>query len=137
MPPRRPAAVAIEMALVLPFLAAACAMALDFARVLQAAQVLQSAAAAGAACATGTTWTTWTTAPPGGEEDAAREAACAEAATLAPPLRPDQVTVTADGPLVTVAVDYDFPLLTAAVVPEGTVRLRRSVTARITPQAGN
>jgi Flp pilus assembly protein TadG len=134
MPPRRPAAVAIEMALVLPFLAAACAMALDFARVLQAAQVLQSAAAAGAACATGTTWTT---APPGGEGDAAREAACAEAATLAPPLRPDQVTVTADGPLVTVAVDYDFPLLTAAVVPEGTVRLRRSVTARITPQAGN
>jgi len=128
----RRGAAAIELALVLPFLVVVFAMAVDFGRVFHTTQVLQSAADAGAGCASGNTWV-----PTGDPDDATRAAAVAAAATLNLPLRTDQVTVSTSGSLVTVAVDYDFPLLTAVLVPDGTVRLRRTVTARVAPRAGN
>lgn len=128
----RRGAVALELALVLPLLAVVFAMAVDFGRVFHASQVLQSAADAGAGVASGNTWV-----PAGDPDNATRAAAVSAAATLNPPLRTDQVTVTTSGSQVTVAAEYDFPLLTAVLVPDGTVRLRRTVTARTAPRAGN
>lgn len=124
----RPAAAAVEMALILPFLAVMFAATVDFGRVFYATQVLDTSAAAGLMYATGTAWAATDT------TTAAQTAAVTEGASLNPPLQTAQVTVTYSGGKATVTVSYDFPLLTAALYGEDTVRLQRTAVGRIAPQ---
>jgi Flp pilus assembly protein TadG len=124
----------VELALVLPFLTLMFALAVDFGRVYYTTQVLQTAAATGVASASGTTWVPTTSGTPA---QAAQTAACAEGASLNPPLGTNQVAVAFSGNLVTVTVNYNFPLLTGFLVQGGTVPLQTSVTASVAPEPGN
>ena len=45
--------------------------------------------------------------------------------------------MTVSGTTVTVTVTHDFPMLTALLVPTGTVRLERSVTMTTAPRPGD
>jgi len=126
---RRPAAAAVELALVLPLLALFVAMIVDYARVLHATQVLDSAADDAAAYATKTAVNPSAT-------DPGTTAACAAGAALNPPLRADQVTITTSGGMTTVTVVYDFPLILSFLSPGG-VSLQRTVCRATTPQAGD
>lgn len=126
----RTGAAAIELAVVLPFLALMFAAVLDFARVFRATQALQTAASVGASYATQDTWADRTTTTPA---DAARAAAVSAGATLEPPLRADQVSVSIDATTATVTVSYEFPLLTGFLYPNG-VQLQRTATARVAPR---
>ena len=130
---RRGGAAAVELALLLPFLALLFAVVVDFGRVFHATQVLQTAAANAAAVAGGGTRVP---ASAGSTTDAAKAAAVAEGASLNPPLRADQVAVTVSGGLATVTVDYDFPMVTAALYPGGAVQLRRTAAAPVAPRTG-
>lgn len=129
--PRRGAA-AVELAIVLPFLALVFSAAVDFGRVFQATQVLDTAASLAAMTASGTTWVPGSTNP----TDAAKAAAVAEGANLSPPLTAEQVSVTVAGGSATVTVTYDFPLLTAALVPGQSVQLQRTSVVRVAPKPG-
>jgi Flp pilus assembly protein TadG len=131
--PRR-AAAAVELALLLPFLALLFAVVVDFGRVFHATQVLQTAASNAAAVAGGETWVA---ASAGSASDQAKAAAATEGASLNPPLRTDQVTVTVSGGRAAVSVDYDFPMLTGFLYPGGTVRLQRTATAPVAPRTGD
>ena len=132
--PPRPAAAAVELVLLLPVLMLLFSAGVDFARVFRATQIVQSAASRASTYATGTAWvpTSLTT-----TVDAATAAAVAEGATLDPPLQASQVTVATTGTMVTVTVVYDFPLLTGFLVPERTVRLQRTMTARVGLKPGD
>lgn len=131
--PRRTGVAATEMAILLPFLALILSATLDFARVFHTCQVLETAAGNGAAYASGSAWVPVST---GTASDAARNAAVSEGAALNPPLRPDQVDVSTSGGSTTVTVSYDFPLLTAVFIPEGSVHLQRTAVSRIVPKIG-
>jgi len=130
--PRRGTA-ATELALLLPFLGLMFVAALDFARVFHVTQTLEASAHAGALFASGTAQAPAAT----GQEQAAKNAACAAGASLVPALQPDQVTVTLDGTTATVAVAYDFPLLTPVLGSSGQVHLTRTVTMFTAPVPGN
>jgi Flp pilus assembly protein TadG len=126
----RAGAAAAELAILLPFLALAFAVALDFCRAYHATQTIQSSAHAGALYASGTVYA----APGTSAEDAAKQAAVAEAASLQPALVSDQITVTFTATTVTVNVAYDVPLLTSILAGAQSVSLARSVTLNLAPQ---
>lgn len=130
----RRAAAAVELAVMLPFLALVFSGVVDFARVLHTTQLLQSAAQAGAVTANGTVWT------PGYPDTAlaaSKAAVLAAVPGLNPPLADDHVTVTVTSTKVTVTVAYDCPLATACLMPSRTVRLERSVMLPVAPRAGD
>ena len=131
---RRSGAAAVELAFVLPFLALLFAAAVDFGRVFYATQTLSSAASKGAQYASGTLWVAATVET---NTAAATNAAVSEGARLAPPLASDHVSVDYTAKQVTVTVVYDFPLLTAILIPSGTIRLERSSTMIIAPRPGD
>ena len=133
-PDRRTAAAAVELAVLLPFLALVFSAVVDFARVLHATQMLQAAAAAGAVTASGAAWTPGY---PNTAVAAGKAAAVAAAPGLQPPLAPDAVTVTLAGGRATVTVACDFPLATAVLVPSRTVRLERTTTLAVAPRPGD
>ncbi len=135
--PRRPArraTAAVELAVLLPFLALVFSGVVDFARVLHTTQILQAAAYSGAATASGTTWTPGY---PGTAVQAAKTAARTAAAGLSPELPVDGVTVTLTNGTATVTVAIDFPLATAVLLPSRTVRLERTVTLVVAPRPGD
>ena len=106
--PERHGAAAVEMAVLLPFLSLMFIGVLDFCRIFYYAQTLQNAARCGALYASGTV-----AAPPGtSSQDAAVQAALAEAVSLDPPLRAQDVAVTASGTNVTVSVTYQWQAVT-------------------------
>jgi Flp pilus assembly protein TadG len=125
----RKGAAATELAILLPFLALAFAVVLDFCRAYHVTQTIQSSAQAAAWYASGTAYA----AAGKSAEDAAKQAAAAEAASLQPPLDPDKVVVTFTGNLVRVAVTYDVPLVTPFVNASGSVTVTRSVTMNLAP----
>ena len=133
---RRPrsGAAAVELAVLLPFLALVFSAVVDFARVLHATQLLQAGAAAGAVTANGTAWTPGY---PGTAATAARAAVKAAAVDLNPPLADEQIAVTVANGKATVRLSYDFPLMTASLMPSRSVRLERSATLVIAPRAGD
>lgn len=130
----RGGAAAVELAILLPFLALAVSAALDFGRIFYATQVLDTAAATGAQYASGTAWVPLTTTT---AVDAARAAAVAEGASLNPPLAANDVGVTVAGNVATVTVSYDFPLLTGVLFPARTVHLQRTSVVRVAPRPGD
>ncbi|QEL21016.1 TadE family protein [Limnoglobus roseus] len=130
--PRRGAA-AVELAILLPFLALIFSAVIDFGRVFYATQALDNAASVAAMAASGTTWVPSTTTT----ADAAKAAAVTEGATLSPALTAEQVSVTVAGGAATVTVTYDFPLLTGSLIPGRSVSLQRSSTVRVAPRPGD
>ncbi len=130
----RPGAAAVELVILLPFLALMFAAAVDFARVFFATQVLDSAASTGASYASGTAWVPPSTTTP---TAAAVAAAVAEGAGLVPALTADQVTVSISGGVATVTVQYNFPLFTGFLVPGGAVALQRTAVVPVAPVVGN
>lgn len=134
-PAARPkGAAALELVLMLPFLALLFAAGVDFARVFRTTQILQSAASSAGSFASGTAWTPPTTTTPA---SAAVAAALTEGAALDPPLQASQVTIATAGTMVTVTVAYDMPLFTGFLFPQGTVRLQRTMTVRVAPLPGS
>jgi Flp pilus assembly protein TadG len=135
----RSGAAAVELALLLPFLALAFSATTDFARVFHATQVLDSAAYAGALTASGVTWT-----PKDPNENSqdnlienAKRAACAEASgSFTPKLQESDVGVTITGGMATVTVSCDYPLMSAVLNPSASVRLSRTVTMAVIPRPG-
>jgi Flp pilus assembly protein TadG len=100
----RRAAAAVEMAIVLPFVALLFMVAVDFCRVFHCTQTVQGCAHTAALYAGGAAQP-----PPNiSADDAARQAAIADGAVLEPPLKADDVAITRDGTAVTVTVTYQF-----------------------------
>ncbi|OWK44531.1 TadE/TadG family type IV pilus assembly protein [Fimbriiglobus ruber] len=132
---QRPAAAAVELALLLPFLAFCFAAALDFGRVFYATQVLEAAVSSGAGYASGSVWVPGA---PGTSAGAAATAACTVGASLNPPLQADQVSVViVPGATATVTVTYACPMLTGLLIPGGSVTLQRTVVVPMAPQPGS
>lgn len=127
---QRPAAAAVELALVLPLLALFVAVVLDYSRVLHTTQVLDTAANDAAAYATGAMLDPSSPVP-------GNVAACQAGAVLNPPLRSDQVTISTTGGTTTVTVEYDYPLITSFLAQNGVVSLRRVVCRKTTPRVGD
>ena len=127
--PGRAGAAATELAILLPFLALAFAVALDFCRAYQATETIQTAAYAGSMYASGTTYAASGTSP----EDAARQAVLNEAVSLQPALTADQITVTMTSNTATVTISYDIPLLTPVLAGSAAVSVTRSVTMNLAP----
>jgi Flp pilus assembly protein TadG len=126
---------ATELALLLPFLGLMFAAALDFGRIFYATQTLEECAYAGALYASGAAQTP---ASPG-QVQAAQNAACANGATLVPPVQPENVTVSVNttAGTATVVVQYDFTLLTPVMGPAGQIHLTRTVILPTAPVPGN
>jgi Flp pilus assembly protein TadG len=100
----RNAAAAVEMAVVLPFVALLFMVALDFCRVFHCTQTVQGCAQTAALYASGTALP-----PPNtGANAAAQQAAVADGAVLDPPLQTTDVAIAGDGATVTVTVTYKF-----------------------------
>ena len=103
-PCHRKAAAAVEMAVVLPFVALLFMVALDFCRVFHCTQTVQGCAQTAALYASGTALP-----PPNtSANDAAQQAAVADGAVLDPPLKTTDVAIAGDGSTVTVTVTYNF-----------------------------
>src|SRR5207249_2308644 len=100
----RRGAAAVELAVLLPFLAVMFAAALDFCRAFYASQAIESAARVAALYASGTT------SNPNASDaaTAAKQAAVLECSTLAPPLTEADVSTSTSGGNVVVTVTYDF-----------------------------
>src|SRR5262245_10626212 len=98
----RGGAAAVELAVLLPFLAVMFAGALDFCRAFYATQALESAVRVAALYASGTT------SNPNAADatDAAQQAAVAECSTLDPPLQAENVTTSFSGGRAVVTVTY-------------------------------
>jgi Flp pilus assembly protein TadG len=127
----RSGAAAVEMAIILPFLAFMFAVSADYVRIYYAAQVVNNAARAGALYASKTVSSTSGVTP----QQAAQQAAVAEAVSLNPPLQTSNVTVTIGASSASVAVTYQFqPMcpylgLPAQVPVSATVTMPLSVSA--------
>lgn len=130
----RGGAAAIELAVLLPFLALMFAAVLDFGRVFHALQTLEDCALAGAHYASGNAWLPAST----DRASAAKTAACNTGVSLSPALAVENVAVTSDDSArtVTVTVTYDFALLTPIVGPTRSVTLTRAVTMNVAPVPG-
>jgi len=119
----------MELAILLPFLALAFGVALDFCRAYQATLTIQAAAYAGAMYASGTAYL-----PTGTSlQDGARQAVLTEAVSLQPPLTTAQITVTFTPTTAIVTVSYDIPLLTPVMAGSNSVSVTRSVTMNLAP----
>jgi hypothetical protein len=125
----RRAAAATELAILLPFLGLAFAVALDFCRTYYVTQALQASAQAGALYASGSAYAPAGTAP----DQAAKDAAVAVAASLQPPLDPNNISVTFTSGTATVSVTYAVPLLTQVLNGAQSVTVTRSVTMNLAP----
>jgi Flp pilus assembly protein TadG len=127
--PRRSGAAAAELALVLPFLALMFAVALDYCRMFYMTQTVQNSAWVGAMYASGTSTNPNAASP----TEAAQQAAVAEAASLNPRLDPNNVSVSYQGTVVVVTVQYQYQALTPLMGDGGTVTITRKVTLAIAP----
>lgn len=162
-PGHRPAAVAVETAMLLPFLALAFLAALDFARVYVAAQTLESAAHVAALSASGRTWEGTTPQAPSGDgrpvglitgllapvgevpppdvaalTRAAVTSACKLGATLDPPTCEQDVRVAIDtsARTATVRVESTFSFVAAVPGLGPSVTLSRTKTMPLARQTG-
>jgi Flp pilus assembly protein TadG len=127
----RRGAAAAELAILLPFIALLFGVTLDFCRIFHASQTIQNCAYAGALYASESA-----EARPefSDAEEAARDAAVAEGASLSPPLKGANVATTYDGTgNTTVTVRYDFALITPFMGIGRKITIMRSVTMNVVP----
>lgn len=125
----RRGAAAAELAILLPFLALLFGVTLDFCRIFHTSQAIQNCAYAGALYASETADSRPEFTQP---EEAARDAAVAEGASLKPPLQPQNVTATFANGMTTVTVVYDFALITP-FMGKSSITITRSVTMAVAP----
>src|SRR5262245_56393682 len=104
----RRGAVALEMAIIVPFVAFMFAVIVDYCRIYYVAQVVHNAARTGALYASSTVTGASGLTP----QQAAQQGALAEAASLSPTLQATDVTVTMSASTAKVAVNYQFRTLT-------------------------
>lgn len=116
--------------MVLPFLALLFATALDFCRIFHASQAIQTSAHAGALYASGVV----SDANSGSSEAAAKQAAVAASASLQPPISSDKVTLTVEGSMAVVTVEYEYQLLTPFLERSGVVTIKRTVKMGYVPK---
>lgn len=126
---RRSGAAAVELAILLPFLALLFGATVDFCRVFYVTQTIQNCAYVGALYASETADAPANYTQP---EDIAKAAAVGEGISLNPPLQAANVATTFDGGRVTVSVKYDFALLTPFLGLK-TRTITRSVTMAVAP----
>ena len=127
---QRRGAAATELAILLPFLALAFSVVLDYGRAYHVSQTIQSSAQAGVLYASGTASAT----PGTTATDAAQQAAVAEAASLQPAVQTDQVSVTITKTAATVTVSYDFAFLTPVMGASRNLTITRTATMNLAPQ---
>jgi Flp pilus assembly protein TadG len=127
--PHRMGAAAAELAMALPFLALMFAVAVDFCRVFYVTQTVQNCAWVAAMYASGTV----SNPNASSVDEAARQAAVAEAATLNPPLDPTQITTSYPTGTAVVTVQYQFQALTPLMGNRGTVTVTRTVNMAMAP----
>jgi Flp pilus assembly protein TadG len=127
--PRRGGAAAAELALVLPFLALMFAVALDYCRIFHVSQTVQNCAWVGAMYASGNA----SNPNAASSDDAARQAAVADAASLQPPLDPSKVTIAYQGGMAVVTIQYEFRAMTPLLGKGGTVTVTRTVKMTMAP----
>lgn len=123
---------AVELAVVLPFVMFLFVVAVDYCRIFYFTQTLQNCAYVGAAYASGTARVSAGT----GAADAATRAAVAEGTTLAPPLRPENVSVAFNGSTTTVTIQYEYQTITPLLGDANAVVLTRTVTMPMAPVPG-
>jgi hypothetical protein len=130
---RRRGAAALELTIVLPFVAFLFLTAVDFCRVFHATQTVQGAAQTAAVYAAGVAQ------PPSNMTavDAARQAAVADAAVLDPPRRPEDVSIDVSAGGAQVAVSYDFTTIVPYPGLPQTLHLVRAARVNIAPRAGD
>jgi Flp pilus assembly protein TadG len=129
---RRRGAAATELAILLPFIVLLLVIALDYCRVFYYSQTLRSCASCAAMYASGTVKHD----PATTREDAAKEAAVREGATLSPPLKAQQVTVAIDTATATATVVYEFRTLTGYPGLPRNITIRHDVTMTRVRQPG-
>jgi Flp pilus assembly protein TadG len=129
---KRAGAAAVELAILLPFLALMFSAAVDFGRIFYATQAIDRAANTAALYASGNAWvpTSLTSA-----NDAAVAAACVEGSSLNPPLTSSNVSISTSGTATTATITYSYPLITAVLIPTASLQLKRSITLQtaVTP----
>ena len=122
---------ATEMALLLPFLVFTFCVAVDFCRAYHTSQVIDSAARSAALYGSGAASRDPNS---GSMEDAAKQAAVTEGATLSPPLQASDVTVNTGTDTVDVTVTYQFEMLTSNTVAPNAITITRTVTMPLVPR---
>jgi Flp pilus assembly protein TadG len=142
--PRRGAATA-ELALLLPLLMFLFLVSIDFARVFYYSQTVENCARNGAIYASNTmNGSTWLGS--GSNYAAVKQATLADASNLNPPIDPNNISVstttTGGNQVVTVTINYTFPLGTNYSLPPlftigNQVAFTRSVQMRVAPQSPN
>jgi Flp pilus assembly protein TadG len=129
----RPGAAAVELAILLPFLALMFLVSVDFCRVFYYTQTLQGCAEVGALYASGTAQP-----PPNtSATDAATQAALAEGTLLSPALTSSNVSVSVTGNSATVTVTYGFQTLVPYPGLARTLTLTRTATMTMAPAVGS
>jgi len=131
--PNRRGLAATELAILLPFVGLLFMVAVDFCRVYFVTQTLQNSAQTAAMFASGTAKSSALVPV----ENTAKQMAIADAASLDPPLKAENVTVTFDAQTVTVTIQYEFPMFTTIYAESGKVVLQRKVTVAKAPQPGS
>jgi Flp pilus assembly protein TadG len=125
----RGGAAAVEMAIIVPFLAFMCAVALDYCRIYHTTQVVNNAARCGALYASNTALAGSGLTP----LQAAQQAALAEAVSLQPPLQASDVTVSTSAPNVTVTVTYQFQTICPHLGLPPQITVNAEVTMPLAP----
>jgi Flp pilus assembly protein TadG len=124
----RTAAAAVELAVMLPFLAFCFVLGIDFCRVFYFTQAVQNAAATGAlyACQSATTAT---------DTDGIKAAAQADASNLSPPpdIAATQGTDADGNATVSVTATYTFKTITNFPGIPSSMSLTRTVSMRVLP----
>jgi len=126
----RRGAAAAELAMVLPFLALLFATALDFCRIFHTSQAIQASAHAGALYASGVV----SDGDPDNSESAVKQAAVVASSSLRPAISGDKVTLTVEGSMAVVTVEYEYQLLTPFLERSGVVTIRRTVKMGYVPK---
>jgi Flp pilus assembly protein TadG len=125
----RGGAAALEMVIIVPFLAFMFAVVVDYCRIYNTAQVVRNAARAGALYASSTVTASGLT-----PQQAAVQAAQAEAISLNPPLQAANVTVTTNPTNVTVTVTYQFQTICPRLLGlQPQVPVSASITMPLSP----
>lgn len=128
--PRRGAA-AVELAIVVPFLAFMFAVVVDYCRIFYAFQIVNNAARCGAMYASGMAPSAMGMTP----AQAAQQAALTEAVSLNPPLQTTNVTVTITSTTATVTVNYPFQTVCPYLGLPSPIGLSSTVTMPMSPAA--
>src|SRR5581483_5015799 len=128
----RGGALAVELAVLLPFIALMFVVAVDFCRCFYVTQVVENCAYCGALYASGAARIDPTATD---RTSAATAAAVTEGGALNPPVQAGDVGVTTGTTTATVTVNYSFRMVTSYLGGSGAMTITRTVTLPLAPRA--